>query len=799
MTTDELFLPLLRGRLLRSDAFINPSNALTDRPKPPERDPAQHRRALLESLDALAEAAEQRGARVPQATREIIAVEPSVGHKLVESPLGDKRTDVRIVSLDSETGTAIVDAPTLKLDALRRKIDEYADDEKLTAKGNRRNNPAVAPIESVHLAEFTDLVGDSLRRADLSEDEPRWFEVSCRGGTRNQDDIALSRTQISIALGNQHVAGRRIQEFLTAERVHFYLRLALRDFRRVIAMTDCVYEVDLVEPQLRRWLHLENQNAVDVRGFVLAPPPIDAPAIALLDTGVASEHPLLQPVIHAAVSAVPGELSTADTYGHGTNMAGIVTYGDDLSDALDDGFYAAPYWVESSRILVTPNQGSAADSERPYWPSTTQMAIERVEQAHPDRQRIFCMAVGASNGCAGAPTGWSVAIDGLAFDQRRLIVLAIGNADHDIETTAEYPRSQLRTSLLDPAQSINAITVGAYTKWVSLPPDGFHGQYAAVASAGQVSPHSRSGISKGVVKPDVVFEGGNLFSDGQIPTIADTASYLTTSHEVLAQPLGMIAGTSPAAAMAARFAARIWATNPGLAPETIRALMVHSASWTAEMLDQVDDIDERLALCGWGVPDLAMAERCAANRATVIYEGAIASRADADGAARAAHIFRLPLPDHLADVPGEAEVRVTLSYFPEPRRRRNDVSYGLGLRWDMQGPTESEELFLDRVNRASRPNHAKRRKQASSSFDWKVGRQRRSRGSLQSDRWIGPAAHLASSKLVAVYPVLGWWDKHGELGEEEMPYSLVVTVRTATDVDVYESVRTRLSVEVPAM
>jgi len=44
--------------------------------------------------------------------------------------------------------------------------------------------------------------------------------------------------------------------------------------------------------------------------------------------------------------------------------------------------------------------------------------------------------------------------------------------------------------------------------------------------------------------------------------------------------------TSAASALASRFAAQNWVQYPSLWPETIRALMVHSAEWTEQMCRQ---------------------------------------------------------------------------------------------------------------------------------------------------------------------------------------------------------------------
>jgi hypothetical protein len=53
-------------------------------------------------------------------------------------------------------------------------------------------------------------------------------------------------------------------------------------------------------------------------------------------------------------------------------------------------------------------------------------------------------------------------------------------------------------------------------------------------------------------------------------------------------------------------AAQILAEQPTLWPETIRALMVHSAVWTPTMKGHLGEIDNKTMLrrYGFGVPDL---------------------------------------------------------------------------------------------------------------------------------------------------------------------------------------------------
>jgi hypothetical protein len=99
--------------------------------------------------------------------------------------------------------------------------------------------------------------------------------------------------------------------------------------------------------------------------------------------------------------------------------------------------------------------------------------------------------------------------------------------------------------------------------------------------------------------------------------------------------------------------------------------------------------------------------------------------------------------------------------------------------WDMQGPQESEDEFLERINKLNRPKDLdgkRRRASTTKGFDWEVGIQARSRGTVQSDRWRGKMSAIVGDKLIAVVPVLGWWDQRQSLETQEMGFSLVVSV-----------------------
>jgi hypothetical protein len=434
------------------------------------------------------------------------------------------------------------------------------------------------------------------------------------------------------------------------------------------------------------------------------------------------------------------------------------------------------------------------------------------------RARVFALATSYGLDIV-EPTFWSHALDRLAHNNGngRLICVAIGNADvTDVRLIDGYPSLNLQQRVHEPAQAANALAVGAFTMKTRMPPETTYAYAKAVAPAGGISPHTSAGLVGEGFAPHVLLEGGNVGFDGKLPdSFVETLTTLTTGREFLTKPLSRICMTSEATARAARLAATIWALEPDLRAATIRGLMVHASSWTSAMLAQFKNADERLAICGLGTPDTETAGRCAADRATVIFEDIMPNAVFSaepkkkppktkrgsmteKKLKRIVKFFQLPVPeDLLLDQPErEVELRVTLSYFPEPNTFRRRVSYGLGLKWDMQGPSEKWRSFQARVNKLARGEASSR--PPGKSFDWDLGITRRSRGPIQSDRWSGPASYLAGHKHIAVVPVLGWWERRPALRELTMPFSLIVTV-LAPGLDIYQPIRVAVEgvVELP--
>jgi hypothetical protein len=547
------------------------------------------------------------------------------------------------------------------------------------------------------------------------------------------------------------------------------------------------------------------------------------PYVCVLDTGVNRGHPVLVPALDPAdLHTVEPAWGTNDDDGHGTNMAGLALIGDLTAALATQGPIEFSHRLESVKLL--PHDGYNGGDAKHHGYLTTE-AVARPEVTAPQRLRVFEMAVTArDNRDRGRPSAWSAAIDRLAADAEgggatpRVIVVSAGNVD-DPNAWSQYPASNTTDGIHDPAQAWNALTVGAFTQLVNITePD--MGGYQPIAATGGLSPFSttsRAWQPYWPLKPDVVFEGGNAAKDAISAVWTASLSLLTTHHLPQQRLFTTANATSAASALAARMAARLMAEYPELRPETIRALIVHSAEWTADMrrmflpAGRPPSKSDHLNLvrhCGFGVPNLDRALWSASNSLTLIVESSLhpfERQASRPPTLRDMHLHQLPWPLAELEALGETEVemRVTLSYFIEPnpseRGPRSRYRYeSHGLRFEVKRAAESTDEFQQRINQAARDEEEGNRT-STDDPQWLIGKNGRHRGSIHSDTWRGKAADLASRGVLAVYPALGWWKTRTALERYSQParYSLVVSIRAPeVEVDLYTPIANQIGIPI---
>lgn len=482
---------------------------------------------------------------------------------------------------------------------------------------------------------------------------------------------------------------------------------------------------------------------------------------------------------------------------------------------------ALTHVVESMKLL--PPHGFPP-TKPPSYGIVTQGAVGLVEATRPNMCRSFCLATSANDFPPGRPSSWSGALDQVAAGSmpgdmvedvpaserpKRLALVATGNVSGGM--MAEVVPSQ---PLEDPAQSWNALTIGGFTRKErpSPPPPAL----VPVVPGNHRSPFSRGSLSLPddltPIKPEVLFEAGNMLSDGTGFCGWDPAvSLLAPGSDVAAEPLVPFWATSAAVGMAGNFIGRLQAALPDLWPETHRALTVDSAQWPLPIRKRLigtgahwktgskAEKQQILREVGYGVPDIDRAVLSARNDVTLVAEAEIQPFAiGADGRTgvfNEVHFYDLPWPKAaLERLENEVVVmKVTISYFIEPNltgkaATRPDTYRSFGLRFDMKKRTETQARFRSRLSASQARDVSETAGEASC---WLLGPKAVQAGSLHCDLWRGRAIDLAGHDAIAVYPVGGWWKSH--VGQRRVAdkgrYALVVSLSAPGQaVDLYSEV-----------
>jgi len=780
-------------------------------PRYPRRNPAEHGRALLDELSGvLEERAELLSTRqqwqLDEVSGLILSFDVEINPDFPLESLEDRRAGIELLafrSLEGGVGTATVFVPEGKLSVLERKLADYLDPAKVTSKGARRGEALINSIAQIRRAALKDLWTDPVHELPAAGD-PCWWEVWARdrvGVERFREQAERLRIQVGQ------------QELHFPDRSVVLVRATLEQMTLSVDLLDSIAELRGARSLALELLDFgprEERERMDFLRSRIELPHLDCPAVCVLDTGVDVGHPLLDAALprENAHSYDEANWGVEDRQGHGTEMAGLALFGDELErHLLEDEPVEIKHQIESVKIL---NQAIANEPE--LYGEITLTAAARVETQNPDRPRAFSLSVTAEDCRDGKPTSWSAAVDLLCSGAeeegkpQRLVFISSGNAN--IAEGYTYPDSNLTDCIEDPAQAWNALTIGAFTEKTTVPEVDFRG-WEPVAPAGDMSPCNTTSLSwlrEWPNKPDLILEGGNMVQEPGTGNMdwPDSLSLLTTRLRRDSRWLCRSRETSAATAQAARLGALVLVDYPELWPETVRALLVHSARWTPAMMDQFPDKSQRrrmeslLRCYGYGVPDLERALYSLRHQLTLVVQDTI-QPFWLDGSQAKTHemnLHRLPWPREALEELGALQVRMraTLSYFvePKPGQRRGPGGIGRryryashGLRFAIKTAREAEKDFLKKINKADRVEG----EDLDADWDtreWSIGRAR-DHGSIHSDVWTGSAADLAAKDAIAVFPVLGWWrdPRRKERVEQRVRYALVISIESdATEIEI---------------
>ncbi|MEA5140399.1 S8 family peptidase [Arcicella rigui] len=681
-----------------------------------------------------------------------------------------------------------------------QKIKNFLDPLKDTEKGKFSNQALLNNISNIEIATLKSFWADSPEIPFPNEKENIWWEVWFRK-TDNYKDKLAEVSQNLEGVGCQiGVSQIELAEYVvklvkgSAKQLSSSLLLLdnLAELRKPQEIADFILDKNVTYGDKKAWLEdlQQRTNCKFDENSIL---------VCLLDSGVNNKHPLINPFLpDSHLYTYNSSWGTEDSHpfdGHGTGVAGLALYGD-LTDALSSKDKIDIYHgLESFKILFhnKPN-----DPE--LYGAIMESAVATPSIDRPTNQRIFCLTVTDHNfRFNGRPSSWSSSIDNLCFgkySEPQLFIISGGNVY--ITKREDYPALNETECIHDPAQAYNALTIGTYTRKVKI---DISTGYKPLAEYGAMAPSNSTSLlfdKNWSIKPDVVFEGGNLVydSNGDV-TGYNSLDVTSLSKDFNYKKFTNFGDTSGAAGIASKMVAELRTIYPNYWVETIRGLLVHSADWTPQMITGKSKF-EVLRTVGYGVPNLQKAMFSANNSLTLIIEREIQPYKfeQSKGQYNEYHLFKLPWPKEALESLEEKNVKltVTLSYYiePNPGSRRLATHYAYHshqLDFDINKRNETEDEFKIRISKPE--NETKENRPDRKGVEWEIGKNSNSKGSIRKDFITSTGREMSKRNILAVFPKNGWYKnlKRQKKFNEKVRYSLIVSLETEEkEIDLYTPV-----------
>ena len=545
----------------------------------------------------------------------------------------------------------------------------------------------------------------------------------------------------------------------------------------------------------------------------LAPVPANGPLACVVDSGVSAGHPLLRGVVVAEEDFDSGEATPVDLNGHGTQVGGLVVYGDIARRMQGNEWYPQVNLYSAKVLRNDPNafDPASADAAFPAEERVEDQLKRAIEYFHGEYGcRIFNLSIGHVDRLyeGGRQLPWAELLDELARTLDVVIVVSAGNVG-DPDIPAAYNSAQFQEQvagslkqpqhrLIDPATSALSITVGSVARrddpsMLSLS----QGTQLAAASIGCPSPFTRCGPGvAGAVKPELVAPGGNYGLDSiaghhhwrrNDPHLGEP----TLNRDFASRLLRGVCGTSFAAAQVTHIAARIEAAlrndfQTAPSQNLVRALLVSSARRNDNVSDYVDKGD-LLNTVGYGQPSV---EYCwsTPNRVVLVTEDVVAYRTF--------HVYSLVVPEDFLKEPGRRSISVALAYDPPTRLSRRD--YIATAMWlEVFGGLTTEQVveYRSKYEGDGEPPKAADRNK----LDFSPAGQTIRMSTVQKRIWSSNQGTVFLNRPdpngdASLHIFVGCQPRFpNPLGEDSQRYALVVTLEhDSQNIDVYQQVRARV-------
>ena len=326
----------------------------------------------------------------------------------------------------------------------------------------RRN--FIDALESVSAVTPEERTGRRLQREGAPEQEPFYLDVDLwNPGTDDAYHEMLNSFRTFVRSRGGRIARDPLRiPSLVLVKVEANLRL-LGDLRQL----DWVSLVDLppVPPPEDSFNLLQSIGVPDP----LPPVQANGPLACVVDSGVVAGHPLLRDVVIAEEDFDSGENTPVDQNGHGTQVGGLVAYGD-IARRIQGNEWFPQVGLCSAKVLrneVSPIDPTNVNAVFPDAERAESQLKRAIEYFYDERNcRVFNVSIGHLDRVyvGGRQLPWAELLDELARTLDIVIVVSAGNVpDPDIPNAIDSVDFQKKVAkslkqpkhrLIDPATAV---------------------------------------------------------------------------------------------------------------------------------------------------------------------------------------------------------------------------------------------------------------------------------------------------------------------------------------------------------
>ncbi len=592
---------------------------------------------------------------------------------------------IRILSVaENKKGYWIVFSDDENLGKFKNKLNTYASE-----KGPKYD--FFNAISSLRDIPKEEKIGKSLQEKPLGC-SPEFIDIELwRMVDKQRNETFINK--LKQAYSNLNNDFRITDTLITKSFVLLRVKLTKAVFDEVIELK----EIARAErPPVPTFNPFEYRN-VDVSELTISAPDENAVGILIIDSGIISNHPMLEKCVGGEDNFQSVEEHTQDTVGHGTSVAGCVAYGD-VEKCIEDKNFNSSNWVFSAKLMYAERNPVDGTLSAIYDPEKLvehqfKDAVESFISNPAYHIRVVNISLGNSNEVwhkdYKRQLPLAALIDELAYTYPAVtFIVSTGNQhpQHVYSSIQEiidnYPKYFLENSefkIVNPATSALALTVGsiAGAERVQQTIYGNEQIRTPIAKENQPSPFMRSGLGiNGMLKPELVEYGGNTILINNHGSIQDDTGgkIALLNNHVTQDIIRFDYGTSYSAPKVAHLAGKICNKFPRRSANFVNNMLLVGTDYPFIPDDSFygsipgKAIEDHMVVCGYGLSEYDRAVSSFDNRTVLFDEGQIGLNK--------LKVYSLQLPEIFFREQGRKKIIVTLTFNPETRGSRGDSYLG---------------------------------------------------------------------------------------------------------------------------